>query len=118
MIVSSSESIDGHVLKTTFIPALYRSPITATNVMNDTVAELRARPYQMAHVRSAASQNGSTAVDDDARKSDYKRIISNNSVATSSSPGSTQTALVSDQFFMIDKPHPEFHGLEMAKSTS
>lgn len=73
------------------IPALYRSPITATNAMNDTVAELRSRPYQMAHVRSAASQNGSTVVDDDARKSDYKRIVSNNTVTTGGSTGGTQT---------------------------
>ncbi|CAF1571423.1 unnamed protein product [Rotaria magnacalcarata] len=64
-----------------------RSPIISTNAMNDTVAELRSRPYQMAHVRSATSQNGSTVVDDDTRKSDYKRIVSSSSAGS----GSNQT---------------------------
>jgi hypothetical protein len=63
--------------------------------MNDTVAELRSRPYQMAHVRSATSQNGSTVVDDDARKSDYKRIISNNTGSATGQTGGTQNTVVS-----------------------
>lgn len=72
----------------------------ATNAMNDTVAELRSRPYQMAHVRSATSQNGSTVVDDDARKSDYKRIISNGATPGSSGQtGTTQNVLVSKKHF-------------------
>ncbi|CAF1445050.1 unnamed protein product [Adineta ricciae] len=71
-----------------------RSPIMATNAMNDTVAELRSRPYQMAHVRSATNQNGSTVVDDDARKSDYKRIISNGvTPGSSGQTGTTQNVL-------------------------
>lgn len=67
----------------------------ATNAMNDTVAELRSRPYQMAHVRSATSQNGSTVVDDDARKSDYKRIVSSITGSGSGQTGGTQTTVVS-----------------------
>ena len=64
--------------------------------MNDTVAELRSRPYQMAHVRSATSQNGSTVVDDDTRKSDYKRIVSGTNTAGGlQSSGSTQNTVVS-----------------------
>ena len=63
--------------------------------MNDTVAELRSRPYQMAHVRSATSQNGSTVVDDDARKSDYKRIVSGNTGSANGQTGGTQTTVVS-----------------------
>lgn len=47
--------------------------------MNDTVAELRSRPYQMAHTRLATSHNGSTVVDEDARKSDYKRLTNGSS---------------------------------------
>ncbi|CAF4454602.1 unnamed protein product, partial [Adineta steineri] len=70
-----------------------RSPIMATNAMNDTVAELRSRPYQMAHIRSATSQNGSTVVDDDTRKSDYKRIISSNTGSGSGQTSGTQTTI-------------------------
>jgi hypothetical protein len=67
----------------------------ATNTMNDTVAELRSRPYQMANVRSATSQNGSTVVDDDTRKSDYKRIISGSTGSGSGQTGGTQNTVVS-----------------------
>ena len=79
-----------------FLSSAYcRSPIISTNFMNDTVAELRARPYQMAHVRSATSQNGSTVVDDDTRKSDYKRIINGNTpTGATSQTGSTSNAVV------------------------
>jgi len=77
-----------------FLAAYARSPIMNTNSMNDTVAELRSRPYQMAHVRSSGSQNGSTVVDDDARKSDYKRILSNTSGSASGSSGNTQNTVV------------------------
>lgn len=63
--------------------------------MNDTVAELRLRPYQMAHVRSATNQNGSTVVDDDARKSDYKRILNTSTGSSSSQTGGTQNTVVS-----------------------
>ncbi|CAF1132311.1 unnamed protein product [Rotaria sordida] len=71
-----------------------RSPIISTNAMNDTVAELRSRPYQMANVRSATSQHGSTVVDDDARKSDYKRIISNSNTGSGSNQtGGTQNTV-------------------------
>ncbi|CAF1171935.1 unnamed protein product [Adineta steineri] len=70
-----------------------RSPIMATNAMNDTVAELRSRPYQMAHIRSATSQNGSTVVDDDTRKSDYKRIISSNTGSGTGQTSGTQTTI-------------------------
>ncbi|UJR13953.1 hypothetical protein I4U23_000956 [Adineta vaga] len=81
-----------------------RSPIMATNAMNDTVAELRSRPYQMAHIRSATSQNGSTVVDDDTRKSDYKRIVSNGSASGSSGQtGNTQT-IVKWRKVRIDGP--------------
>ena len=75
--------------------AYCRSPIMSTNAMNDTVAELRSRPYQMAHVRSATSHNGSTVVDDDARKSDYKRIVGSSAGAIGTNPsGSTTTTVV------------------------
>ena len=75
--------------------ALCRSPVMSTNAMNDTVAELRSRPYQMAHVRSATSQNGSTVVDDDSRKSDYKRLINGpGGVNGSSSIGNTSSTVV------------------------
>ncbi|CAF3220897.1 unnamed protein product [Rotaria sp. Silwood2] len=70
-----------------------RSPIISTNAMNDTVAELRSRPYQMAHVRSATNQNGSTVVDDDARKSDYKRIVSSGTGSGSGQTGGTQNTV-------------------------
>ncbi|CAF3807825.1 unnamed protein product [Rotaria socialis] len=70
-----------------------RSPIISTNAMNDTLAELRSRPYQMAHVRSATSKNGSTVVDDDTRKSDYKRIISSSTGSGSNQAGGTQNTV-------------------------
>jgi hypothetical protein len=75
--------------------AFGRSPVIATNAMNDTVAELRSRPYQIAHVRSATNQNGSTVVDDDARKSDYKRIVSNNTGSGIGQTSGTQNVVVS-----------------------
>jgi hypothetical protein len=62
--------------------------------MSDTVAELRSRPYQMAYVRSATSQNGSTVVDDDTRKSDYKRIVSGTTATGNIQTGGTQTTIV------------------------
>ena len=63
--------------------------------MNDTVAELRARPYQMAHIRSATSHNGSTVVDDDARKSDYKRIVNSNiGISGTNQTGNNTTTVV------------------------
>ncbi len=77
-----------------FIKAYGRSPLIATNTMNDTVAELRSRPYQMANVRSATSQNGSTVVDDDARKSDYKRIVSSTTGSGNDQTGGTQQTIV------------------------
>jgi hypothetical protein len=67
----------------------------STNSTNDTVAELKSRPYQMAHIRSATSQNGSTVVDDDTRKSDYKRIVSSNTGTGAGQTGGTQTTVVS-----------------------
>jgi hypothetical protein len=74
----------------------------ATNAMNDTVAELRSRPYQLANVRSATSQNGSTVVDDDSRKSDYKRIVNNNTGSASGQTGGTQTTIVSIPFVLFE----------------
>lgn len=70
--------------------------------MNDTVAELRSRPYQMANVRSATNQNGSTVVDDDTRKSDYKRIVSSNTGSASGQTGGTQTTVVSIQLRIFE----------------
>jgi len=47
----------------------------------------------MAHVRSATRQNGSTVVDDDTRKSDYKRIVSSSTSSGSGQTGGTQTTV-------------------------
>jgi len=81
-----------------------RSPIIATNFMNDTVAELRSRPYQMAHIRSATSNNGSTVVDDDTRKSDYKRIINGNTTSGITSQTGNTSNTVKWRKVRIDGP--------------
>jgi hypothetical protein len=95
--------------------AFGRSPIISTDTMSDTVAELRSRPYQMAHVRSATSQNGSTVVDDDTRKSDYKRIVSNTTGSGNAQTGGTQNTVVSTPKKRIS--FYSFINLEMAKSS-
>jgi hypothetical protein len=60
----------------------------------------------MANVRSATSQNGSTVVDDDTRKSDYKRIISNGTGSASGQTGGTQNTVVS----RFEFTNVSFHG--------
>jgi hypothetical protein len=74
--------------------AYCRSPIMLTNGINETVAELRSRPYQMAHVRSATSHTGSTTADDDNRKSDYKRIINGSTGTGSTNQHGISTATI------------------------
>ena len=64
--------------------------------MNDTVAELRSRPYQIGHIRSATNQHGSTVVDDDTRKSDYKRMIGSGNESDINQAGGIKTKIVNE----------------------